>query len=105
MDSNKLPKGHIIGWAPPPAAAAPKAGAALSKSAKKNAKRKEKREEKKTSDVADKIKDSWEDDDEEDVAPTQEKKEKEAGDVTKGSEETTKGADSLAYKMEKLDVR
>ena len=103
-----MPKGHIIGWAPPPAAAAPKAGAALSKSAKKNAKRKEKREEKKTSDVADKIKDSWEDDDEEDVAPTQEKKEKErkeAGNVTKGSEETTKGADSLADKMEKLDVR
>ena len=47
-DVNALPKGHIIGWAPPPQAApaAPASKAGLSKAQKKNEKRKEKRKEK-----------------------------------------------------------
>jgi partner of Y14 and mago len=49
MDANVLPKGHIIGWAPPPKSTAESASATqpLSKSAKKNAKRREKKAEKK----------------------------------------------------------
>lgn len=46
MDANTLPKGHIIGWAPPPKAT-PETAKPLSKSAKKNAKRREKKAEKK----------------------------------------------------------
>lgn len=59
LDANALPKGHIIGWAPPPtsSAASQSATKPLSKSAKKNAKRKEKKEEKT-------VPDDWEDDDE-----------------------------------------
>ena len=41
MDMNTLPKGHIIGWVPPPTRTST---SALSQSAKKNAKRKEKKE-------------------------------------------------------------
>ncbi|KAF8897469.1 hypothetical protein BD779DRAFT_1667444 [Infundibulicybe gibba] len=64
MDATSLPKGHIIGWAPPPTsnAAAGAGTKPLSKSAKKNAKRKEKREEKKEEPVPE----NW-DDDEQDV--------------------------------------
>ena len=46
MDATALPKGHIIGWAPPPKSTAESAKP-LSKSAKKNAKRREKKAEKK----------------------------------------------------------
>jgi len=63
LDARQLPKGHIIGWAPPPTSASSTSGkttgTTLSKSQKKNQKRKEKRE----NDVSKKIKDSWEDDD------------------------------------------
>lgn len=64
MDASTLPKGHIIGWAPPPATTKPTSvsGASLSKAAKKNEKRKEKRKEKREEGV--KVKDSWEDEDE-----------------------------------------
>ncbi|KAF8974252.1 hypothetical protein BDZ97DRAFT_1640019, partial [Flammula alnicola] len=61
MDVNVLPKGHIIGWAPPPtsmAASGSDGTKPLSKSAKKNAKRKEKREKEKVD-----VPDNWEDDD------------------------------------------
>ncbi|EPT03570.1 hypothetical protein FOMPIDRAFT_1141690 [Fomitopsis schrenkii] len=66
-EATALPKGHIIGWAPPPTSTAPKPGAAASaaaqsKAAKKNEKRKEKRKEKRDTE---KVKDSWEDEDEE----------------------------------------
>ncbi|KAF9569035.1 hypothetical protein CPC08DRAFT_739448 [Agrocybe pediades] len=50
MDANALPKGHIIGWAPPPtstASSAANGAKPMSKAAKKNAKRKEKREKEK----------------------------------------------------------
>ena len=60
-DTNALPKGHIIGWTPPPQAA-PAPGAAakasMSKAQKKNEKRKEKRKEKRED-----VKDNWDDDD------------------------------------------
>ncbi|KJA29992.1 hypothetical protein HYPSUDRAFT_32034 [Hypholoma sublateritium FD-334 SS-4] len=67
MDSTALPKGHIIGWAPPPksTAASTSEGKPLSKSAKKNAKRKEKREKEKTDDVPD----NWDDDDDDEAKP------------------------------------
>ncbi|KZT72580.1 hypothetical protein DAEQUDRAFT_722746 [Daedalea quercina L-15889] len=66
-EANALPKGHIIGWTPPPTSSAPKPGAAAastsqSKAAKKNEKRKEKRKEKRE---VEKVKDNWEDEDEE----------------------------------------
>lgn len=67
-EANTLPKGHILGWAPPSSAAAT-SNAAKSKSAKKNEKRKEKRKEKSTADIEAKIKENWEDDDEEETAP------------------------------------
>ncbi|TFK43601.1 hypothetical protein BDQ12DRAFT_731599 [Crucibulum laeve] len=60
MDSNVLPKGHIIGWAPPPTSnTASSSTKPLSKSAKKNAKRKEKRETQKET-----VPDNWDDEDE-----------------------------------------
>jgi partner of Y14 and mago protein len=62
MDANALPKGHIIGWAPPPqsTAASGSAEKPMSKSAKKNAKRREKKEEKKED-----VPDNWDDDEDE----------------------------------------
>ncbi|KAJ7591155.1 hypothetical protein C8J56DRAFT_887579 [Mycena floridula] len=63
MDSNALPKGHIIGWAPPPKSSVPDSSTKpLSKSAKKNAKRKEKRDEKPKVEA---VQENWEDDAEE----------------------------------------
>lgn len=43
MDVNTLPKGHIIGWAPPPTSTSMSPASKLSKSAIKNAKRKAKK--------------------------------------------------------------
>ncbi|KAH9938384.1 uncharacterized protein B0H18DRAFT_949747 [Fomitopsis serialis] len=66
LDATALPKGHVIGWTPPPTSSAPKPGVAASaaqtKAAKKNEKRKEKRKEKREVET---VKDSWEDEDEE----------------------------------------
>ena len=107
LDANALPKGHIIGWTPPPAASStqPKSTAGLSKSAKKNEKRKEKRKEKATA----VIKDNWEDDDE-DEAPAADKTAKaktplEGAKKDGAKAEQEKGAEDLAEKLEKLDVR
>ncbi|KAF9462574.1 hypothetical protein BDZ94DRAFT_1290153 [Collybia nuda] len=60
MDATTLPKGHIIGWAPPPQSSISTGpnGKPMSKSAKKNAKRREKKEEKKET-----IPDNWDDED------------------------------------------
>lgn len=115
MDSNALPKGHIIGWAPPPTSTAPKAtGAALSKSAKKNAKRKEKREAAKSEELNAKIKESWEDDDEDEVAAGSGSKDssgegKQTGKTEAKSEKSSKTeedakTDALVDKLKKLDV-
>ncbi|KAF9055187.1 hypothetical protein BDZ89DRAFT_975473 [Hymenopellis radicata] len=107
MDSNVLPKGHVVGWAPPPSSTpASTSGKALSKSAKKNAKRKEKRDEKKTEPV----KESWEDDDEADTpAPkadadgrAAESKPSTSSDITAA---TDTSPDALASGLEKLKVK
>lgn len=113
MDATALPKGHIIGWAPPPKpTATPNPTAGMSKSAKKNAKRKEKREAQRA-DESPKVKDNWEDDDEDE------------GDAAKGadgvakpdaiaqepqvakpkSDGDSKATQELVKKLEGLDVR
>lgn len=120
MDATSLPKGHVIGWTPAPAAAVPPASkAGLSKAQKKNEKRKEKRKEKHDEP---KVKDNWDDEDEGPAdqggapAPAPVKK------TTSGShspenpnwaaapdakEDVKKdaGADALADKLEKLEVQ
>lgn len=107
MDRTALPKGHIIGWAPPPTSTATsaKSTAGLSKSAKKNAKRKEKKEAQKTEEIT-KVKDSWEDDDEEEGT------EGDASSANKPTAKTQEGqaakptdADALADKLKELDVQ
>ncbi|KAI0721882.1 hypothetical protein C8T65DRAFT_704953 [Cerioporus squamosus] len=113
-EANALPKGHIIGWAPPPQTAIPAASkAGMSKAQKKNEKRKEKRKEK-----AETVKDSWEDEDEEGEKGT----EAAASGTTSPHRESTHttdkpnwavapdgkkdaGADALADKLDKLEVR
>lgn len=108
MDSRALPKGHIIGWAPPPTSIKPAAASgALSKNQKKNQKKKDKRE----AEVSQKIKDSWEDDDDEDEGG---KKSAKASTPSVGGSGTPKDAantadrpsdaDGLADKLEKLGV-
>lgn len=117
-DVTTLPKGHIIGWAPPPqaAAAAPASKAGLSKAQKKNEKRKEKRKEKRDED--EKVKDNWDDEDEgeatagagkevstakaEGVHSKEQPNWAAAPDTNKGEAE---GADGLADKLDKLEVQ
>ncbi|KAK0468293.1 uncharacterized protein EV420DRAFT_1758466 [Desarmillaria tabescens] len=116
MDANALPKGHIVGWAPPPSTSKSGAGEKpLSKSAKKNAKRKEKREEKKN----EIIKDSWEDDDEGEtpVKETAKTTTKTTATTSSTSESPGEAAaepapstkststDALASKLEQLEVK
>jgi partner of Y14 and mago protein len=83
MDANALPKGHIIGWAPPPAAtdatksgdantAAPSSGTTpMTKAAKKNAKRKEKREKERAEKEKEDVPENWEDEGEVEVEAEQ----------------------------------
>ena len=119
MDATALPKGHVVGWTPPPAAApAPASKAGMSKAQKKNEKRKEKRKEKR--EEVEKVKDSWEDEDEGESA----QKDAASGAVAKqegthtpeqpnwavapDTKETAKdkgGADSIVEKLGKLEVR
>jgi len=69
LDINTLPKGHIIGWAPPPTNTTT-SGSPLSKRAKKNAKKKankNKRDEEEEEDSdkrtkGDDVPENWEDD-------------------------------------------
>jgi partner of Y14 and mago protein len=112
QDANALPKGHIIGWAPPPTSqASGSATKPMSKSAKKNAKRREKKEEKKDETVAE----NWEDDDE---APTASRdsgaaEQKKAPRSSSGSAHTPEHPNwaaapdeaALTAKLEKLDVK
>lgn len=127
-DATALPKGHIIGWTPPPTSTAPKPGAAAApsaaqtKAAKKNEKRKEKRKEKRETE---KVKDSWEDEDEEvpgtgaqdgshsadspnwAAAPETKKSVavREKADKDKSATPTpAEGGEDLAEKLEKLEV-
>lgn len=112
LDSNALPKGHIIGWAPPPASSANNGSGTkpMSKSAKKNAKRKEKRSEEKET-----VPDSWEDDDEASLpsaepssagTPTPTKKDgKSLNTPEPAISNSNKEAADLAKTMEKLDVK
>ncbi|KAI0370293.1 hypothetical protein BV20DRAFT_966966 [Pilatotrama ljubarskyi] len=121
MDANSLPKGHIVGWAPPPQAAVPPASkAGLSKAQKKNEKRKEKRKEKREET---KVKDNWEDDDEgegegepasqgasasaksKEGSHTPEQSNWAAAPDPKAAEKKDAGAEGLADKLEKLEVR
>ncbi|GLB33734.1 putative mago binding protein [Lyophyllum shimeji] len=119
MDANALPKGHIVGWAPPPQSNASSAnGKPMSKSAKKNAKRKEKREEEKKKTV---VPDSWEDEEEESgvakvtavsetkvegtsSAPAQTKAESKPANPSGPSGAPPK-VDELSSKLEKLAVK
>ncbi|KAJ3987222.1 hypothetical protein F5890DRAFT_1405767 [Lentinula detonsa] len=100
MDVNTLPKGHIIGWTPPPSKEVDPSKP-LSKSAKKNAKRREKKANDKKDDEP--VKDSWEEDaDEAPVAAATQKDEL----TTNNNEAPPPDAvESLSSKMKKLDVR
>ncbi|KAJ4466521.1 hypothetical protein J3R30DRAFT_3663652 [Lentinula aciculospora] len=106
MDVNSLPKGHIIGWTPPPSKEAD-SSKPLSKSAKKNAKRREKKVSDKKADEP--VKDNWEDDDEEAppaAATTAKQKDDKTTKNGNGTQQSTDtAAESLESKMEKLDVR
>ncbi|KAF7355253.1 hypothetical protein MSAN_01441300 [Mycena sanguinolenta] len=116
QDANALPKGHIIGWAPPPTSPASGSGTKpMSKSAKKNAKRREnKKEEKKEA-----VSENWEDDDEspspaagvaQDSAGVDQKKGPRS---SSGSGHTSENPNwaaapdeaALTAKLEKLDVK
>lgn len=109
-DASALPKGHIVGWAPPSAAQTVTVKVAQSQSARKNAKRKEKRKEKQDDEHLKKIADSWEDD--EDVAPAEAAKKggedaaaakkSDAKDATAKTE--GEGTDALAEGLAKLEV-
>jgi partner of Y14 and mago protein len=101
IESNALPKGHIIGWVPPSSAsssAKATSSTSLTKSAKKNLKRKKKREEARA---------NWEDDDED---------EDEAGDnssaldtgtgkSTVASESAEGDPNGLSKDLERLEVK
>lgn len=114
MDSTALPKGHIIGWTPPPAAPKPGAGitsasgAPLSKNAKKRQKQKEKKVEA--------VKDNWDDEDGEEEKHTPGPIKKSASvasnDAASGTHTpdnpnwaAATDADGLADKLEKLEVQ
>ncbi|KAJ7368232.1 hypothetical protein DFH08DRAFT_830806 [Mycena albidolilacea] len=113
QDANALPKGHIIGWAPPPTSQASGSVAKpMSKSAKKNAKRREKKEV---------VAENWEDDDEapgtaagtasrDSAGAAQEKKAPRSSSGSVHTPEKPNWADApdeaaLAAKLEKLDVK
>lgn len=100
MDANALPKGHIIGWVPPPTGKSGTAANAIasdttpiSKAAKKNAKRKEKREKEKLV-----VPDNWEDEEgDEKSAP--------ADNASQPASSTKSEEDRLSGKLEKLQLK
>ncbi|KAJ3999538.1 hypothetical protein F5050DRAFT_934803 [Lentinula boryana] len=100
MDVNTLPKGHIIGWTPPPSKEADPSKP-LSKSAKKNAKRREKKANDKKDDEP--VKDSWEED--VDEAPVAAATQKDALTTNNNEAPPTDTVESLSSTMKKLDVR
>jgi partner of Y14 and mago protein len=105
MDATALPKGHIIGWAPPPTAKSGPSGAdgsgKKSSAAKKNEKRRLKRKE-------EAVKDNWEDDDEGDAVPSGKAtpaKNTEAPTSIPSSEPPSKSKDTEAMVREKPKIR
>ncbi|KAG1753963.1 uncharacterized protein EDB91DRAFT_1242922 [Suillus paluster] len=131
MDATALPKGHILGWVAPSAAAQPK-GKAATPPPNKNAKKRANARAKKTAEKAAVIKDNWDDDEEgEDEAAADVKEAAEEGssktsstnDATTGSHTTDKAvapdsisspsstppadqsAVELSGELEKLQVR
>jgi len=60
MDANALPKGHIIGWVPPPPASTSVSPAKSNKNAKKRARKKRAKESERE------VPDNWEEDDKDD---------------------------------------
>ncbi|KAF5393876.1 hypothetical protein D9757_000091 [Collybiopsis confluens] len=106
MDTNALPKGHIIGWTPPPAETID-SSKPMSKSAKKNAKRRERKDTENK--VEETVKDSWEDDDGEPAPSTPPAGPKAS--ATKSSpafeskEDADKAEETLSTQLGKLDVR
>ncbi|KIM46258.1 hypothetical protein M413DRAFT_441339 [Hebeloma cylindrosporum] len=111
MDTNALPKGHVIGWTPPPtstAASGSNGTKALSKSAKKNAKRKEKREKEKP----DTVPDNWDEEEDEEKPSSNASAKKGTGTSenasstpAESSSDASKTANALAAEIEKLDVK
>ncbi|KAF7977638.1 hypothetical protein HWV62_3050 [Athelia sp. TMB] len=117
MDQIALPKGHIIGWTPPPSSSAPKpgvaststsaSGAALSKNAKKRQKQREKKSET--------VQDNWDDDEDEKPEPASAKKVPGSdGNDTQTPSNPNQGAaagegegaeEGLVDKLKKLEVR
>lgn len=103
MDANVLPKGHIIGWAPPPVATKPgstndaASSSSMTKAAKKNAKRKEKRDKEKAEKERE-VPDNWEDDEEEGEETKTTNDEKEAS-----VQQSVEG--NLSSQLEKLNVK
>ncbi|EAU84726.1 hypothetical protein CC1G_00245 [Coprinopsis cinerea okayama7 len=101
-DANKLPKGHIIGWAPPTASET-STSKPMSKGAKKNAKRKEKKEKERAeaAAAATPVRDNWEDDSdgEQPGAPTTAEEKKDPPPAT-----TSESTDSVTNKLEKLTI-
>jgi len=117
LDANALPKGHIIGWAPPPTSqASGSATKPMSKSAKKNAKRRENKKEENKETVAE----NWEDDEDspgaaagtasQDSAGAGQKKAPRSSSGSVHSPENPNWAEApdeavLTAKLEKLDVK
>jgi partner of Y14 and mago protein len=110
MDSNALPKGHIVGWTPPTANDMITIGTAQSQSAKKNAKRAAKKKKDKEEELRQKISENWDDEDEPETSVNAKAKpvkaeEKEKDDDESKTETTKDGdADKLAEQIDKLKV-
>lgn len=123
LDATALPKGHILGWVAPSAAAQPKAKTATpppNKNAKKRANARAKKAAEKTAVV----KDNWDDEEEEEGETATDVKEvtegtKEESTKTSSVNDTTEGSHSspsstpsanqstleLSSKLEKLEVK
>ncbi|KAG5343073.1 hypothetical protein E4T56_gene16349 [Termitomyces sp. T112] len=106
MDANVLPKGHIIGWSPPPQPAASDAKP-MSKAAKKNAKRREAKKEAKKEEVPE----NWDDDEasdakavEKEATPTQSTNESKSASSASINDAST-STQELTTKLEKLEVK
>ncbi|KAF7313743.1 RNA binding protein [Mycena chlorophos] len=98
-DARQLPKGHIIGWTPPPEKSA-EPTKPMSKSQKKNAKRRGKKKE-------DAVADNWEDEegDEEEPAPKPAGSAAPSGTHTPEKPNWAAAPDALTTEMDKLKIK